>query len=168
MDKQEFFLLIPAIIYGVAIVDLMKIFRHKNNYWEIVAWGVYIFMVIIFVWAELYQKLHALTSDIKNFFIIIIQAVVYAQLVAVITPEEKDINTKDYFLKNRKLFFLMISLALIVNTGVSYLVFEDHRASWVRPTALGLSLLCAFWDNRWLRTAIWAFFFGAGLFIIFG
>ena len=35
MSKSEFILLIPGIIYGVALVDLLKVFRHKNTYWEI-------------------------------------------------------------------------------------------------------------------------------------
>ena len=49
MDKQEFFLLIPAIIYGVAIVDLLKIFGHKKNYIEMMGWGIYLMMPVIFL-----------------------------------------------------------------------------------------------------------------------
>ena len=167
MDKQEFFLLIPAIIYGVAIVDLMKIFQHKKNYWEVVLWGVYLFVIIIFMWTEIYEKLNAFTADIKSFFLIIIQAILYSQAVKVITPEEKDVNTEQYFLENRRKFFLITAAIVVMNVVVQLLVFDDHRASWVRPTALVMVLLCAFYDNKWLRTSIWAFFTLVSVIIIF-
>ena len=35
MQKQEFFLLIPAIIYGVALIDLLKVFGNNKIYWEL-------------------------------------------------------------------------------------------------------------------------------------
>ena len=104
MDKQEFLLLIPAIIYGVAIVDLMKIFQNKKNYWETVLWGIYMFVIIVFAWTELYQKLNVITDDIKSFFLVIIQSVVYAQAIRVLTPEERMMIQKAIFLKIGELF----------------------------------------------------------------
>ena len=62
MDKQEFLLLIPGIIYGVAIADLLKIVRHKVNYWEVVFWGVLLLTTIINHWMELYKKLDAMVE----------------------------------------------------------------------------------------------------------
>lgn len=167
MDKQEFLLLIPAIIYGVAIVDLMKIFQHKKNYWELLIWGVYIFMAIVFTWTELYAKLHTITDDIGRFFMIIIQAILFAQIVAVITPEEKDVNTKEYFLENKTKFFILIAVTVVMNELMRILVFDDHRPSWVRPSVFVLVLVCAFYDNKWIRTGIWAFFFSASFLMIF-
>ena len=98
MDNQEFFLLIPAIIYGVAIVDLLKVFKSRKTYWEITGWGVLLMVIIINTWAELYNKLGALVDSNINFFLIIGQSIVYAQAASLITPEEKHLNTKDYFL----------------------------------------------------------------------
>jgi hypothetical protein len=37
VEKQEFFLLMPAIIYGVALIDLLKVFGDKKIYWELLA-----------------------------------------------------------------------------------------------------------------------------------
>lgn len=167
MDKAEFFLLIPAIIYGVAILDLIKIFQHKKNYWETIIWGVYLFMTIVFLWTELFQKLQVMTQDIKSFFLIIIQTLVIAQLVAVITPEEKSTDTETYFNDNRKLFFLLMALAVVMNFVVQFLVFDDQRPSWIRPLSFVLVLVCAFWNNRIARTAIWTILFLVGLVMIF-
>ena len=79
MDKQEFLLLIPAIIYGVAIVDLLKIFSHRKNYFEVVGWGVFVLMLVVFSWMELYQKLELITGDNLSFFLIIIQSILFSQ-----------------------------------------------------------------------------------------
>ena len=168
MNKQEFFLLIPAIIYGVAVVDLMKIFQHRKNYWEVIIWGIYIFMSIVFMWTELFEKLGNLTTDIKNFFLIIIQSIVMAQVVSVITPEEKDIDTEYYFLSQRRRFFLLLAGLGTMNILMELVVFDDGRPSWMRPIFIILSLICAFIDKIWLRTSIWLFLFVTGLYIIFG
>ena len=39
----------PAIIYGVAIIDLVKVFSHKKNYLEMVAWGSLLMVYITIV-----------------------------------------------------------------------------------------------------------------------
>ena len=64
MSKSEFILLIPGIIYGVAMVDLLKIFRHSKRYWESVAWGIAMFLNLIVSWYELYDKLEIISSNI--------------------------------------------------------------------------------------------------------
>ena len=150
--------MIPAIIYGVAFIDLLKIIQHKKNYWEVVTWGVYMFLLIIFVWTELYQKLETITDNNLNFLLIIVQAVLFTRAVHIITPEEKDIDTKKYFSDNRKLFFLTLLALVVVNVAIEKIVFDDQRVVWMRPTSFISVLICAFVDKRWLRTSIWIFF----------
>ena len=75
MDRQEFFLLIPAILYGVSIVDLLKIFTHKKNYIEMVGWGLFMMLAVIYTWIDLFNKLPIVTSNNLNYFLIIIQAI---------------------------------------------------------------------------------------------
>ena len=67
MGKSEFILLIPGIIYGVALVDLLKIFRHKNTYWETTAWGIAMIINLIVSWFNLYDKLDMIGSSISLF-----------------------------------------------------------------------------------------------------
>ncbi len=167
MDKQEFFLLIPAIIYGVAIVDLLKIFRHKKTYWEVLVWGLLLMIIIINTWTELYQKLEHLVENSLHFFIIIAQAILYAQAANVITPEEMHIDTRKYFFSIRRTFFLILGSTTLMNLLVNYFVFADDREMWIRPTAFALILICAFVDKVWIRTAIWAFFTVLSIFLIF-
>ncbi len=156
MDKQEFLLLIPAIIYGVAIVDLLKVFKHKSLYWELVFWGTLLMTTIISLWMDLYQKLEFIVDSNLNFFVIIIQSIIYAQTASVLTPEDVHVDGKKYFLENKKTFFLLIAATSLINIIVQFVVFDDDR-TWLRLIAIPLFVACAYFDKLWYRTALGAF-----------
>ena len=153
MDKQEFLLLIPGIIYGVAIVDLLKIVRHKVNYWEVVFWGTLLLINIINHWMELYQKLEAIVDNHLNFFLIIGQAMLYAKASGVITPDDEDKDTKAYFFQIRKSFFIIMALAIILNILLQFIVIDDERLP-LRITGIVLMLACVFVNKLRVRTAV--------------
>lgn len=151
MDKQEFFLLIPGIIYGVAIVDLLKIFSHKKNYIEIVGWGIYTMMAVIFTWTELYKRLDLITDETINFYLIIIQAIMFAMLARLITPEEKDEDTKSYFFQVRKPFFILASVLISYGILLHYYFYDDRLPVWLRLFAIVVYLVVAYTNKFWLR-----------------
>ena len=166
MDKQEFLLLIPGIIYGVAIVDLLKIVRHKINYWEVVFWGIMLLITIINHWMDLYQKLEHIVDNNLNFFLIIGQAMIYAQASNIITPDDKDDDTKAYFFEIRRNFFLVIVASILINILLQFVVFNDHKL-WLRLTGLPLMLACAFIDKIWLRIIVGLYVVGLSIVVIF-
>ena len=127
MDQQEFLLLIPAIIYGVAIVDLLKVFRRKVYYWESLLWSILMMMSIIIIWLELYRKLGAIVDSNLAFILIIIQSVVYAQVASVLAPEDDSPSEKEYFVNMQKQFFILLALSAFVNLMVQFFVFEDNK-----------------------------------------
>lgn len=151
MDKQEFFLLIPAIIYGVAIVDLLEIFSHRKNYFEMVGWGIFLMMAVIFSWIELYNKLPVITGSNINFFFTIIHAIIFAKAAALITPGEKDVDTKKYFLEVRKTFFLVLTAMTTYGILMQYFVYNDNSPSWLRPLGILFYLISGFSNKYWLR-----------------
>lgn len=167
MDKQEFFLLIPAIIYGVAIVDLLKIFGHKKNYIEMMGWGLYVMMSVIFLWTELYTKLDLIVASQLNFFLIIAQAIMLAMLARTITPEEKDVDTKAYFFSIRKKFFILAAASVSYNVILSYTLYVDERALWIRLFAIALYLVVGFSNKFWIRITILAFVLVMAILTIF-
>ena len=154
MEKQEFFLLIPAIIYGVAIVDLLKIFSHKKNYIEMVGWGIFVMIGLIFAWIELFNKLDTVTNSNFSFFAIIIQAVLFARLSSLITPEEKDTETKEYFFSIRKIFFLLLTIVTVYGMLMRYFVYDDNAPLWMRPFVIGIYLICGYSNKYWLRITL--------------
>jgi len=156
MDKQEFFLLIPAIIYGVAIVDLLKIFNHRKGYIEIVGWGIYVIIGVIFSWTELFSKLNQITNDNISFFFIIFQAILFARAAALITPEVKDTDTKEYFMRIRKRFFWLTSIIAVYGMLLQYFVYDDHVVMWFRPLLIVIYLTAAYSNKYWLRLSLLA------------
>lgn len=157
MDKQEFLLLIPAIIFGVAIVDLLKLFSHKKTYFELMGWGIFLLMAIINLWIQLYEKLDFVTSDNLMFLLIIVQAMLYARAANIITPEEKDVDTKNYFFSSYKEFFYMIAVIGVVNILMQYFIYDDQQAIWLRPIGVIIALTCALVNKVWVRTTLMAF-----------
>jgi len=167
LDKEEFFLLIPAVIYGQALIDVLKVFHHKKTYWEIIAWGVMLIISIIGLWVELYHKLSHITEDAFKFIAVILQAILYAQLGRIITPEASDINTKSYFLSIRKNFFLVITAIPVTSILVQYVVFDDGHPPYYRAIGVACYLAAAFIDKVWFRSIILALTFLGVLFTIY-
>jgi len=158
MEKQEFLLLIPAIVFGVAIVDLLKLFSHKRTYFELVGWGIFLMLSIVGTWMRLFEKLDVIESSNLLFLLIIAQAMLYARTANIITPEEKHVNTKEYFFSIIKPFFLLIAVIAFFNLLMQYFVYDDHQSIWLRPLGIVLALICAFVNRVWVRTLIMAFF----------
>jgi hypothetical protein len=154
MDRQEFFLLIPAIIYGVAIIDLLKVFYHDKNYIEVVGWGIFIMMTVIFAWLELFNKLQTVTSNNLSFFLIIGQAIFYAKISSLITPEAKDVDTKAYFMSVRRTLFLLISIITLYGIFLQYFLYQDNTPSWVRAIAIVIFLITGYSNKYWVRLSM--------------
>ena len=153
MDKQEFFLLIPAIIYGVALVDLLKVFKNKKTYWEVVAWGSLMMLFVIITWLELFAKLDMVAANKWYYVLMIGKAIIVAQIAAIITPEEKHMNTKDYFISIKQGFFLLIAALTIFNFVLQEFYYDDHRSLTIRLSITALALASAFFNKMWIRAA---------------
>ena len=158
MDKQEFLLLIPAIIFGVAIVDLLKLFGHKKTYFELLGWGLFLLLAIINLWMKLFEKLEIVTSSNLLFLILIIQAMLYARAANTITPEEKDVDTKEYFFDIYKSFFILVAIVAFFNILMQYFVYDDHQSLWIRPLGVVLALIAAYVPKVWIRSSIMIFY----------
>lgn len=153
MEKQEFLLLIPAIIYGVAIVDLLKIFNHKKNYIEMVGWGFFVMIGVIFTWIELFNKLERITGNNISFFFIIFQAVLFARAAALITPEANDNDTEGYFMDIRKRFFWLLSIIAVYGMMMRHFVYDDQVVMWLRPLLIIIYLVSGYSNNYWIRVS---------------
>ena len=167
MEKQEFFLLLPAIIYGVALVDLLKVFKGRKTYWEVVAWGSVFMVYIVIIWLELWAKLDIVATDKWFFILTILKAILLAQIAGIITPEAKDTNTKNYFLSVRVQFFLMVSALVMFNIFLQEFFYNDHRPWTIRVAILSLSLSCVFFNKAWIRITTLVVTFGLLISILF-
>ena len=151
MSKSEFILLIPGIIYGVALVDLLKIFRHKSTYWEVVSWGIIMIINLIVSWFTLYDKLEIISNSILLFTVYIISTLLFAQAIFVLTPEEENKDTKAYFLKSNRQFFILLLGFIIMNNILSFFIAENEFYTIVRYIVILPFIAIIIWQKRWLR-----------------
>jgi len=156
MEKQEFILFLPAIVYGIAVVDLLKIFRHKHSYWEMIAWGILLIAYIVVIWLELWSKLVTVASDKWFFILIIVHAVILAQAAFILTPEEKDSDTEKYFILIRKKFFVFLTIIVGMNLLLQQLFFDDQRPLLFRLTFIILFVICILVNKVWVRALSFA------------
>ena len=166
MSKEEFLLIIPAVVFGIAVVDLNKIFKHKKGYYELIGWGLYLLLAICWLWYETYEKLGTFVDQKWGYFLLIIQAVLYSRAAAIITPEEKDIDTKNYYMAIKKPFFLILAsiAALLIFYQLAF--YDDGHILWVRFLAIPLLIGCAFIDNAWLRNGVLIFYSVTKIYLI--
>ena len=160
MSKQEFILLIPAIVYGVAIVDLLKAFRLKI-YWEISFWGIYMMMNAIILWLSLFNQLNAIVNNNLNLVLVIAQAILFAKSAELITPEEKDTDTRTYYEGVIKYVILLQVLVFVIAGINEILIYDDRQNMYVRPVGIILGLVAVFWPNKYYR---WGFMALVGFF----
>lgn len=150
MSSIEFLLFIPGVIYGVGVVDLLKIFKSKM-YWEIIAWGIVLFLSLIIQWFTLFERLNVINMDIGLFTILLLGPLVYTMTCTVLTPEEEDLgNTEMYFLNIRRKFFIWVLIGMVVSTLLQVVVTNDGRG-FLRLIILPFILGCIFSDKTWIR-----------------
>ena len=167
MSKQEFILLIPAIVYGVAIVDLLKSFQ-RRNYWEIPLWGAYLLADAIILWLSLWNQLDYIVNDNLNLILVLVQAILFAKAASLITPEEKDVDTKAYYEDVIKYVILLTGLAFAIAAINEWLIYDDRQNIFIRPISLVLAALAIFWQNKYYRWAFMAFVSISAIAILIG
>ena len=152
MGKQALFMVLPAMVYGVAVVDLLKIFRHKNNYWEMLGWGIMLMMYIVIIWLELWSKMEIVATNKWFFMLLIGHAILLSQTSHVLTPEAEDNDTEKYFYTNRKKFFVLTTLMVVLNMVIQEFFYDDQRPWFFRLSLVLVCIICVVVNKVWVRT----------------
>ena len=108
-------------------------------------------LYIIIVWLELFAKLEFISTNKWFYLIMIVKAVLIAQIAATITPEENDTDHKQYFLRVRKEFFGLIGSMTVLNFLLQEFFYNDDRPLLIRLTIILLAFGNMFINNLWLR-----------------
>ena len=158
MSKSEFLLLIPGIIYGVGVVDLIKV-TFQKHYWEIYLWAIILFLVFILQWYSLYNAIDQIGESKLSFTLMMVTPLVFTRGCYILTPTESA-ETKTYFIQYRRAFFINLVFMILAN-GISqyFLVLESDPRALARLFFLPLILVAAYWDNQWYRLVIALLFF---------
>lgn len=150
ISKTIFLLLIPGTIYSVALIDLLKLFRHKDKYWESIVWGLLLYGSIIVGWINMYDDLPKMVDSIFIYFIYMFSPLVFAQAVFVLVPNDDSLEMKTHFLKIRRLFYSLITFVIAFNFIFQFII-EDSERSFLRSAGIIAYGLNIFFDKLYLR-----------------
>ena len=150
MQPQEYFAILPLLIYGIAIAELVSpwriFFEEKKPYIPFIITGL---MMLEVAFSNFYQFFTHLENTYQSYGIFLsylFSPLIFLMASHVYTPENKSkLNIRDYFPKKFKL--LMILLALFV---ASHFVYDIgwNLNTFVRLLFIGILLLAGF--TRWI------------------
>ena len=153
MSKQEFILLIPAIVYGVAIVDLLKAFK-LSNYWELIYAGGWLLLNAVILWLSLFNQLDFIVNNNLNLLLVLVQAILFAKSAEMLTPEEKDKDTRAYY-EGVVRYVILLQILVFAIAGLNeILMYDDRQNVYLRPASIVLGLVAVFWPNKFYRRFI--------------
>jgi len=151
MAADEYLAFLPLLIYGIALADLLgewkRLFDIKNIFipyilftaflTEIAIYNVFIYLTLVSQLAdfEYYQYLFSL-----------IPPFLFMLTVNIFTPEKKE-STKEYFLKNKPLIYILLALFLS-----SHFLFNfDESTMTITGRLIGVIALVAmgFYKKKW-------------------
>ncbi len=151
MDREEFFFLIPGVLYGIALFDLLSVFRAKKYYWESIAWAVILFVSLVSTLFDLFPKLTAISENFWVYIIFLLSPLLFVHSCYVIASQDSELGQKERFLTYRKAFFGSLSGFVLINILVQLLVINDHRLVF-RLVILALFIPHLFVDNVRIRS----------------
>lgn len=157
MSSGEILAFIPSFLYGIALAELFsqwrRFFQKQYRYWpyiiaaviftEMAIWNVYLFLVQI-------QDSTLITYH--EYWLFLIQPIIFLLLVHAFTPEAELNDTETYFKKRIPIVFgltaLYFALHLTPDFGLS------NQAMWIRIIGIIICLIIAVTRNI---KAIYAF-----------
>ncbi|UTW62420.1 hypothetical protein KFE98_20840 [bacterium SCSIO 12741] len=127
MDREEFFFLIPGVLYGIALFDLLSVFRAKKYYWESLAWALILFVSLVGNLFDLYPKLTAISQNLWVYLIYLLSPLMFVHACYVIASQDDKLEQKDRFITYRKSFFGALAGFILINILAQLFVVNDNR-----------------------------------------
>lgn len=150
MDKEEFLFLIPGVLYGIAVFDLLSLVRNKKIYWESILWAALLFFTLVGMLFNLYDDLVLITSNILYYTIFLFSPIFFVQCCYLIAPSDPKADMKSGFEENRKYFFLSLGGVVLINTIVHLIAAQ--REHWIHTIIfLAVFGINAFFNKIYLR-----------------
>jgi len=153
---------IPAIIYGLALVELVRIYRHKSQYWETNLLGFFLFLTIIFDRYKTFPYIDQLFDNMFVFTLYMIAPLVFMQACYTLTPEVEEDVAIEHFKNRRKSFFVLLAVFTSFNVVIEIFLI-DQGMLYMRIAVVLLFVSNALFDKLWLRAITYALLiFGIG------
>lgn len=150
MSKDEFLFLIPGVIYGMVVFDLISLLRSKKYYWESLFWGALMFFELLTIVYHLFDDLVLLTSNLGYYTLFIFSPLLFVQGSFSLTPKDENENMELRFSQKRQAFFGSLTGVLVVNFIIRFFI-TGHMEPIQHATLLILIGLNVIFDKMYLR-----------------
>ncbi|MEP2024073.1 MAG: hypothetical protein ABJH98_00490 [Reichenbachiella sp.] len=150
MEPQEYFAILPLLVYGIAIAELVSpwriFFEDKKPFIPFILTGI---MMLEVAFYNFYQFFSQLENTYQSYFIFLtylFSPLIFLMAAHVYTPESKaDLDIRDYFNKRFKLLMILLSIFVASHFVVD---FEFGLKLIVRLVFIAVMLTAAF--TRWV------------------
>jgi len=131
MNHFEFLAIAISVIMGLAITRLIsgigisiRQIRSNKHYWIHTLWIFNILVYITGLWWGLFKWSNKEDWGFANFIFLIIYSTIIYLLADVLVPQKanSEFDSKQYFTDNRKLFFGILFLSVIMDVVETYLL----------------------------------------------
>lgn len=150
MANKDYFLILPLLLYGLAISDLVNSWRSffikEKRYWPHVITSL--LLLEISFW-NFYQLDQWMTEDTFMsyfmYFKVLFPPLIFLLVVAVFTPDSDEKDIKGYFQKNMPIIFGGIALFV-----ASHFLLEWDKNIIIRVLGILTLLATAFFRKEWM------------------
>lgn len=157
MSSGEILAFIPLLLYGIALAELFgqwrRFFEKQYRYWpyvfvtlvftEIAIWNVYLFLV---------QIQNSTLITYHEYWLFLIQPIIFLLLVHAFTPDAELKDTETYFKKRIPLVFGLSAIYFALHLTPDFSL--SNHAMWIRIIGIIICLIIAVTRNI---KAIYAF-----------
>ena len=157
MSQKEYYLILPLLLYGLGITDLINSWRSflkpEQRYLPYTLTSI---LLLDTSFWNFYQMFDWIKEDhFSNYLVymkILAAPLVFLVVVAIFTPEESTASVKDYFHQNMRSVFALLALFIFL-----HFTLDPHEFVWERMGAIALLLAIAITRKTWLIYALLIF-----------
>ena len=150
MSDKEYYIILPLLLYGLAIADLVNswrsFFKKERRYIPYIVTSLVLLEVSFWNFYQLHEWMTEDSfSTYLGYFRILLQPLTFLLVVAVFTPEKEEEDIKSYFTKNIPIIFggLAVFVAL-------HFLFEVESMVIPRLFSIGLLITIAVTRKIWI------------------
>ncbi len=157
MAEKDYYLILPLLLYGLAVADLISswrsLLRAENIYLPYTMTSILLLELAFWNFFGMYHWISdGTTMSYLSYLKILLAPLVFILTVAVLTPEQEIKDVKAYFMENMRAVFLLTALFTCL-----HFVYGIDSLFWPRIIGATLLLITAITRKVWIVYILVAF-----------
>jgi hypothetical protein len=149
MDAFSYLSVLPSIIMGLAITQVLQGFRtlmltpsRVRTYWPSVLWAIILLVIDVQAWWAMYTLRYLNHWSFLDFTVVLAEMVPLYLLAALVFPNvdvEGAIDLRTHYFQNHRWFFILAIIFILVSVSKSLVLL----GKWPEPMDLSLQIVFA-------------------------